>query len=174
MGTRRNDAELVAAEARLSALLSILDSAFDARSWHGPNLRGVVRGVTAERALRRPLAGRHNIHEQVLHAAYWTYAARRVLAGGKRGSFELSATERGTNWFRRDPPADARRWRNDLAVLEREHAALRSAVAALDPRRLDERLGRGSVNVAQLISGIAAHHIYHAGQIALLKRATAT
>ena len=156
---------------RLDTLLAALDSSFDKRSWHGPNLRGVLRGVTASEALRRPLAGRHNIHEQVLHAAYWTYASRRALTGEPRGTFELSASERGSNWFRREPPADARRWRGEIALLEREHAALRAAVAALEPRKLDDLVGRGSLTIAQLVMGITAHHVYHAGQIALLKRA---
>ena len=31
-----------------------LDEAFDKKSWHGPNLRGAVRGATAAQAAWRP------------------------------------------------------------------------------------------------------------------------
>ena len=67
--------------------LSLLDEAFERKAWHGPNLRGTLRGVTAEVAAWRPGAGRHNVWELCVHAAYWKYAVRRMLTGEKRGSF---------------------------------------------------------------------------------------
>lgn len=78
-------------------LLELLDEAFEKRSWHGPNLRGVLRGVTAEQAAWRAAPGRHNIWELTVHAAYWKYAVRRRLLGEKRGSFALE----GSNWIER-------------------------------------------------------------------------
>ena len=76
-------------------LLRMLEQAFDRKSWHGPNLRGSIRGVSASDAAWRPADGRHSIAEQVLHAAYWKYVVRRKLTGEKRGSFALP----GSNWF---------------------------------------------------------------------------
>ena len=78
-------------------LLSILDQAYDHRSWHGTNLRGSIRGVSPRRAAWRPGRGRHNIWELVVHAAYWKYAAWRRIAGTPRGAFPIE----GSNWFRR-------------------------------------------------------------------------
>ena len=68
-------------------LLDLIDQAFDRQSWHGPNLRGSIRGLTHEEALWRPHPDRHNIWEHVLHAAYWKYTVRRRILGEKRGSF---------------------------------------------------------------------------------------
>ena len=70
-------------------LLDLLDEAFDKKSWHGPNLRGSIRGVTAKQAAGVRMADRHNIWELTLHAAYWKYVVRRQLSGQKRGSFVL-------------------------------------------------------------------------------------
>ena len=78
-------------------LVRLLDQAYERRSWHGPNLRGSVRGVSAAVAAHRPAEGRHNIWEVALHAAYWKYVVRRRLLGEKRGSFPL----KGSNWFPR-------------------------------------------------------------------------
>src|ERR1043166_3458917 len=113
----------MSANAEIAWLLDLLDEAFDKKSWHGPNLRSSIRGVTAAEAAWRPAPGRHNIWELALHAAYWKYAARRRLEGGKRGGFALP----GSNFFPRPEPgrrgeAD---WRADRALLEREHQALR-------------------------------------------------
>ncbi|MGZ5459574.1 MAG: hypothetical protein ACXW5U_10920 [Thermoanaerobaculia bacterium] len=60
----------------LGVLLANLDAAYERRGWHGTNLRGALRGMTAERALRRPGKGRHNVWELTAHAAYWKYAVR--------------------------------------------------------------------------------------------------
>ncbi len=70
----------------VAQLLAIIDQAYNKPSWHGTNLRGSVRRVTAAQAAWRP-SRRHNIWEIVVHAAYWKYAAARRFTGGARGSF---------------------------------------------------------------------------------------
>ena len=52
-----------------NVLFDFIDEAFDKKSWHGPNLRGSLRGVTAQQAAWRPGPDRHNIWELALHAA---------------------------------------------------------------------------------------------------------
>jgi hypothetical protein len=87
--------------------LSIIDQAYNRRSWHGTNLRGSIRGVSARQAAWRPAPGGHNIWELVVHAAYWKYAVWRQLTGGRRGSFPLD----GSNWFPRPDNGGDRQWR---------------------------------------------------------------
>lgn len=144
-------------------LLDLVDEAYDKVSWHGPNLRGSLRGVKAPLADWRPAAGRHSIREVAVHAAYWKYRARRRLAGTLDEVFALP----GSNWFQ---TAGTRGWPADLALLAEEHARLREAVAAFPERRLAAPLLGNGATAAHLIRGIAAHDLYHAGQIQLLKR----
>jgi len=147
-------------------LLGLLDEAYKRAAWHGPNLRGSIRGVTAHEASWRPKAGRHNIWEIAVHAAYWKYTVRRRLLGEKRGSFSLE----GSNWFLRPVERSEQAWRADVAILDGEHQRLRDAVSALQPEFL-ERPARGSKTlVRRLIAGIALHDVYHAGQIQLIKK----
>ena len=147
-------------------LLGLLDEAYKRAAWHGPNLRGSIRGVTAPEASWRPKAGRHNIWEIAVHAAYWKYTVRRRLLGEKRGSFSLP----GSNWFLRPVERSEQAWRADVAILDGEHQRLRDAVSALQPEYL-ERPARGSKTlVRRLIAGIALHDVYHAGQIQLIKK----
>ena len=151
----------------IELLLGLLDEAFDKNAWHGPNLRGALRGLGVEQAAWRPAPGRHNIWETAVHAAYWKYAVRRRLTGEKRGSFALP----GSNWFERpsDDPSESA-WRRDVALLVAEHRKLRAVVAALAPRRLRERSAGSRRSNLELVRGAAAHDLYHAGQIQLLKR----
>jgi len=147
----------------IALLLDLVDEGFDSPGWHGPNLRGALRGLTAAQAARRPAPGRHCIWEIVLHCAYWKYAVRRRLTGeGARGSF----VRRPSNWPRLPEHADAAAWKADLALLDETHRLLRAAVAAFPERRLGER--HGGSTAARLMYGIAAHDLYHAGQVRLL------
>lgn len=97
----------------------------------------------------------------MLHAAYWKYVARRRLTGEKRGSFVLP----GSNFFERpqgDPNEAA--WKADTAILLKEHNELRLSISGLSST------SRTIPSAAHLIRGIAAHDLYHAGQIRLLRR----
>jgi hypothetical protein len=149
----------------ITLLLSNLDDAYQRAAWHGPNLRGSLRGVSAREAAWRPAPGRHNIWEIAVHAAYWKYAVWRRLTGQKRGSFPI----RGSNWFKRPETLTEKAWKADLAMLERLHRQVRAAAAQLRASDLPRR-SRGSRRTnATLVYGIAAHDVYHAGQIQLLK-----
>jgi hypothetical protein len=168
----------MAPRSALAHLLDLIDVAFDHKAWHGTTLLGSLRGVAAEQAACRPASDRHNIWEVAVHAAYWKYAVRRRLTGDKRRSFALT----GSNWFERPGPADVARglrrtslaadWRADIRLLVAGHERLRAAVAAMPVTALDRPIGRERYTAAYLIRGIAAHDLYHAGQIQLLKRMT--
>ena len=152
----------------LTNLLTIIDQAFDHTSWHGTNLRGSIKMVKAEDAAWRPAPGRHNIWETVVHAAYWKYVVRRRLRSEPKGTFPL----KGSNWFER-PVAKGlteAAWKADDALLLETHRTLREAIGKLPPRLLHQIPTGSKVSDFAIISGIAAHDLYHAGQIQLLKR----
>jgi len=152
----------------IEQLVAILDQAYNRPSWHGTNLRGSIRRVSAKQAAWRPGPKRHNIWETAVHAAYWKYAAARRFTGGGRGSFPLT----GSNWFRRPDEAHATEsaWREDVALLDRMHETLRNAVMRLSPGDLAQTPAGKKVSNFALLTGVAAHDLYHAGQIQLLKR----
>ena len=144
----------------LAAFVETFDRAYDLSSWHGPNLKGALRGVSAADALWRPQAGAHNIWELAIHAAYWKYVVRRKLTGLARGSFAL----KGSNWIASPQQPDAKAWKDILALLENEHRQLREAIVALGNADLSDPKKR------RLLAGVAAHDLYHAGQIRLVRR----
>jgi hypothetical protein len=150
----------------IALLLRVLDQAYDQKSWHGTTLKGSLRGLTAEEALWRPALGRHNIWELTLHAAYWKYIVRRRLAGDSVGSFE----RKPSNWPDIPQPADGSAWKRDVSLLDSEHRKLREFVSGLSPAALEVHSPRGVWTAAEEIQGVAAHDLYHTGQIQLIKR----
>lgn len=154
----------VATRDQVGLLVSLLDEAFSRNAWHGPTLWGALRGVTPEQAGWRPAPDRHNIWEIAVHAAYWKHIVRRRITGDRRLRFPL----RGRNWFARPAAASASAWRADLDLLRDQHTQLHTMVASLSPA--DVAGGAAGERHAHMIRGIAAHDVYHAGQIQLLKR----
>jgi hypothetical protein len=144
-----------------SIILALLDEAYSRKTWHGPNLRQSLNGVSAKQAAWRPASGRHNIWEFTLHAAYWKYAVRRRLEGGKQGTFVL----KGSNFFARPEKGRTTEtaWRYDRTILENEHRALVETIRKiLKSPRIKKKL--------PMLYGVAFHDVYHAGQIRLLRR----
>lgn len=142
-------------------VLALLKGGYSRKTWHGPNLRQSLKGVSARQAAWRPAPGRHNIWELALHSAYWKYAVRRRIEGGERGSFIL----KGSNFFARPEKGKGTEaaWHADLALLESEHYALEASIRRVLKTPRAKRL-------LPALYGVAFHDIYHAGQIRLLRR----
>ncbi|MGD9589291.1 MAG: DinB family protein [Pyrinomonadaceae bacterium] len=148
-------------------LLTIqLEQAFRRRSWHGTNLLGSIRGLTIGIAEARPAPGRHNIWELIVHAAYWKYSVYRRLAGDPALKFKL----KGSNWFERPVEMSAAALKRDIDLLKEYHALLIGSLAAFPPKRLDAIPKGSSTSFRDLVIGVAAHDLYHAGQVQLIKR----
>jgi hypothetical protein len=147
----------------IDALLALLDEAYDTRSWHGTNLRGAITRIEPRQVTWRPGRARHNVWELVVHAAYWKYVVRKRITGGGRGGFPI----RGSNFFARPGRFEPSAWQADLELLADQHRQLRAAVAALTEADLARSIG--GKPLAWTVRGGAAHDLYHAGQIQLLK-----
>jgi hypothetical protein len=150
-------------------LVDLLKHAYDGDPWHGLPLAAVLHEVTAERASAHPLDGRHSIWELVLHITAWTREVERRLRGGMPGEPAEG-----------DWPVVVRTgvdaWRADLAALGTAHASLVATVAAQPDGKWSETVGTlrdpaagTGVSFGVMIVGLATHHAYHAGQIALLR-----
>jgi hypothetical protein len=166
MSARRTSEKDPPLAPEIAILIGLLDEAYEKKAWHGPNLKGSIRGLDAGQAAWRPQPQRHCIAEHVIHAAYWKYAVRRRILGEARGSFPL----KGSNWFPVVAPLAPSEWRDHIALLEAAHRALRQTIHSVSPEQLSVIPPGARVTNLATITGIAAHDVYHAGQIQLLKR----
>jgi hypothetical protein len=142
-----------------------LRRAFNYDPWHGPPLRELLDGVTAEQARTRPLAGAHTIWELVLHIELYI----RVALDATRGVAMPRLYETGKDW----PEAGTGReeWESANRRLFESGEELARAIEGFGDERLSESaLGR-DYDFYYLFHGVVQHTVYHGGQIALLKKA---
>jgi len=139
-----------------------LNRSFERESWHGPAVLEVLEGVTAAEASFQPAPDVHSIEELVRHMAVWKHAVSERIQGRP-----MNPTP-DQDWSRDGPP-DARRWAEAVEALRQAHRTLVTAVGSLSDGDLDESpVGKPSRYV--LIHGAVQHDLYHAGQIAILKK----
>lgn len=144
-----------------------LRRAFSGDAWHGDSLLEILEGVTPAQAAARPVPTAHTIWELVLHIAAWDGAVLRRLGGT---ATELLDEEN----FPRVTDTGLAAWHKTLADLRLSHEDLIAAVAALPDYRLDEPVPSKEgehYNFYYMLQGVVQHELYHAGQIALLKKA---
>jgi len=151
---------------RTTLLLQALDAAYLKRGWHGPVLRNVLKDLPAKAARRHPVRGRHSIWELALHTAYWKYIVRRRIMGDDSLVFPRS----GSNFPALPSKGGDKEWQADLRLLDEQHELLRAAVMAVPPARLFRKRPRAPWTLAEEIQGAAAHDLYHAGQMMMLRR----
>jgi uncharacterized damage-inducible protein DinB len=143
-----------------------LRRAFEGEAWHGDSVFEILNGVTAERAAARPIKHVHTIWELLLHIAAWDGAVLRRLGGT---AVTLSDAEN----FPPVTDVSEATWRMALAEVRRAHEELVAAVAALPDSRLYEMVpGKQGAhyNFYYMLHGAVQHELYHAGQMALLKK----
>jgi uncharacterized damage-inducible protein DinB len=141
-----------------------LRRAFDGSAWHGPSLLELLKDVDSATAAAKPLADVHSIWELVLHIAVWDDAGLRRLSGEKWQPVGLANFPRATT-------ATEAAWRKAVAATKRTHETLVKTVVLLPESRLRERVPGKRYDFYHLLHGIAQHELYHAGQIAILKKA---
>ena len=79
----------------------------------------------------------------------------------------MTEVERIGDQLRRSLEGDA--WDRAVATLVDSEKLLRDAILGLDDSRLEDR--PRTKTVYELLHGVVQHNLYHAGQMALLKRA---
>ena len=148
----------------LAGLIDDLERGYDGDAWHGPPLRKVLDGVTAEAASARPIPGGHSIWEIVVHLSSWDDVIARRIEEGR------AVEEPDGGNFPAVAGAGPEAWDRALSELARQHERLVRIVSGLDAASLREPVAGKGYSVAHMIRGVAQHMAYHAGQVALIRK----
>src|SRR5215471_9810751 len=109
---------------------SQLKRAQEGQAWHGPSIRELLEGVTAEQAAARAIPNAHSIWELIHHIIAWEQIALRRLQGEA-----LPEIPDEMNF----PPVNAsgeEAWQSALKSLAASNQALRDGIKQFDDARL--------------------------------------
>jgi hypothetical protein len=144
-----------------------LHRAFHGEAWHGPAVLELLNGMNARSAAKRAPGGVHSIWEIVRHIRVWDNAAIRRMAG------EVVQPTGDEDWPKVSGDLSDSAWKETTGDLIQTHDKLVHAVKAFPDSRLTGRVpGKKPdyYNFYYMLHGIAQHELYHAGQIAILKK----
>ncbi len=148
----------------IQRILDQMDRAFSGDAWHGPPLMHLLDGISAEDASKHVVLGAHSVWELVHHIGSWNSIVQHRLRGE---TVEVTAERDWPPVWEVSEPA----WKRALESLVESRARLRQVAAALRDDQLDEKIGATDVSRYQILHGVIQHDLYHAGQIALLRKA---
>jgi uncharacterized damage-inducible protein DinB len=141
--------------------IDLLKEIHEGAAWHGPALKEILAGVTANQAIARPLPNAHSIWELVLHVAAWEKVMFTRLEGR-----QMNEPDEGD--FPPVTDTSEASWQKTLTDLDDTHQRLIDTIAGVTDTQAT--VPGKNYNVAYLLRTIAHHHLYHAGQIMLLKK----
>jgi uncharacterized damage-inducible protein DinB len=150
----------------INRILDQMDRAFSGEAWHGPDLMQLLNGISSEDASKHPVPGAHSIWELVNHIAAWN----AIVQQKSKGEPVEVTTE--LDW----PPVwevSEVAWKRSLATLAENRTRLRNYLQTVRDDQLDEKVQRENYSQYVLLHGSVQHDLYHAGQIAVLKKALA-
>jgi uncharacterized damage-inducible protein DinB len=142
-----------------------IETTFKGDSWHGPSLMKTLEGVDLKQASARPLGERHTIWELVDHTTFWLEA---ILDALKDKAMPDPPME--VNWPRMGSTEE--HWSQSLRRLEAAVNMVLDKLAGWSNEDLDRMVPGKDYTFKQMLHGAVHHNLYHAGQIAILKRKT--
>ena len=158
-------AKLVASE--LDNIADQMERAFEGDAWHGSSISEVLSNVCAEEAAARSITGAHTIWEIVLHMSVWQRTVRERLQDRP-----IVALSEDVDW----PPVlefSDEAWAGAVLELRDEYELLREEALRWSDEDLGQTTEGQRFTVYQMLHGVVQHGLYHAGQIAMLKKGAA-
>ncbi|HLJ89887.1 MAG TPA: DinB family protein [Candidatus Angelobacter sp.] len=141
-----------------------LRRSYEGKAWHGPSLREILSGITAEQAKTHSIQGAHSIWELVLHIEAWQLAALNATKGTPMPSSDFEG-----DWPKIGD-GSPNSWQKALERFFVTNEALASAVSQFGDARLTEIVPGRKYDFYFLFHGIVQHGLYHGGQIVLVKK----
>jgi uncharacterized damage-inducible protein DinB len=140
--------------------------AFEGKAWHGSAVLELLHGVGAAEAAAHPLKDAHSIAELVMHIGVWEQVALDAI----KGTPMPKALPPEQN-FPAASTGDEESWLQEVQQLGDRNRRLCNAIESFGDERLDEIVLGRKYNFYTLLHGVVQHSLYHAGQIAILRKA---
>jgi len=136
-------------------------------TWHGDPIKRILQDIDPQQAFRKPSQNVHSLWEIILHIIAWEKVVLKSLQGA---AYTMLHDE--DDWpLAKEPSSEA--WQATLKVLEETTETLRTLIAAFPETKLHEQVPGQNFTFYMALHGVIHHNLYHAGQIAILKKMSA-
>ncbi len=143
-------------------LVDQYDRNLNGDAWHGDNVWKILGAVSPEQPFQRVRPGTHTIWELVAHMTFWeSQVCRRLQSEPELPEDELN--------FPAMPEPSAKNWEKVLQEFRKSNEEFRNELLKLQDSQLDRPLSSPDKTVYVEVNGVIQHHLYHAGQIAILR-----
>ena len=153
------------AQSEVSRIQDQLRRSLEGDAWHGPAVLELLNEVPVDLAPAKPLDQAHSIWEIALHITAWQNAIVRRLQGEAVRLVQKEDWPEVTDF-------GERAWQGALQALEQSYDQLDQSIGKLSDADLNRAVPGEKHNVYFMLHGIIQHNLYHAGQIALLKKSS--
>ena len=144
-----------------------LASTINGEAWYGDSLRQILEGVTAKQAQAHPIPNAHSIWELLCHVEAWVKLALGAIDGTPIPPWPAMPVE--LDWPAVTDTTELA-WKRAVDSFFSHHLKLVETIKALNDELLEETVPGRTYNFYRLFQSITQHAVYHAGQIALLKK----
>lgn len=144
-----------------------LKRSIDGGAWHGPSVFEALKGINSSQAASRPLQNAHTVWEILLHITAWVEQVHKRLRGDDLRR-DLPPEQ---DWPAQPGRPDESAWTALQDRLHEGHRELSDSLGRLDDARLEQPIQEGFFTTYMTFHGLIQHNLYHAGQMAILKKA---
>jgi uncharacterized damage-inducible protein DinB len=144
----------------IEKILDQMNRAWGGPSWTGVDIRPLLDDITDAQSRAHPIPNVHSVIELVTHISATMDLVTYRLSGKPR---ELTIEE---DWGDRTKLP----WPDAVEEIENAESRLSDAVARLSVDDLDKIVAGRDYTVYVMLHGVIQHNLYHAGQIAIVKK----
>jgi len=146
-------------------IITTLHSVLDGEPWFGRSVMSLLQEVNPAVVYKRPTENSHSLIELLYHMNTWTEFTLKRLERVEEKDF--AAFEK-LDWREIEP--NEHTWEKGVAQFKVTHDLIIELLGTKDDEFLSGEVDYREYNFRFLLHGIIQHDIYHAAQIAYLKK----
>jgi uncharacterized damage-inducible protein DinB len=149
----------------IQSIIRNFENTLDGTPWFGRPVYALMREVDESIASTKPNENSHSLTELLYHMLTW---AEFTLNRLERNMVTDMAASEKLDWREIDPTIHG--WEEGLSALIATHQHIIALLHTKDDEFLKEKADYRNYNFRFMLNGLIQHNIYHAGQIAYLKK----
>ena len=147
------------------SIIRNLQNVLTGTPWYGRAINILVKEVDPSSVHKKPNENSHSLIELLYHMITWAEFTLKSLEMVEEN--EINAVEK-MDWREIDPVVHS--WEKGMAEFKVVHEKIIQLLKEKDDEFLKEKVNFRDFNYRFLLNGLIQHNIYHAGQVAYLKK----